>query len=76
MLNLAELARTWPPAANFCVGCTGGVVRIDLDRHHGGADGIASFTALCPSQAVPATHSDCPHAAQLAAPVLPRSKPG
>jgi len=44
----AVLARTWPDGANIGVGCrASGIVGLDLDRHDGGPDGIATFAALC-----------------------------
>lgn len=46
--DLGVLARNWPDGANIGVGCrASGIAGIDLDRHDGGADGIAVFTALC-----------------------------
>lgn len=46
--DLEVLARTWPDGANVGVGCrASGIVGLDLDRHPGGADGIAAFDALC-----------------------------
>jgi hypothetical protein len=46
--DLGVLARNWPDGANIGVGCrASGIVGLDLDRHAGGADGIAVFAALC-----------------------------
>jgi hypothetical protein len=46
--NLAELARRWPAGSNIGVSCrASGMVGVDLDRHAGGADGVAGFAALC-----------------------------
>jgi hypothetical protein len=44
----AGLARLWRPGDNIGVGCrASGVAGLDLDRHDGGPDGIATFAALC-----------------------------
>jgi hypothetical protein len=43
----AVIAAGWPPGANIGVGCrASGVAVVDLDRHGGGADGVATFRAL------------------------------
>jgi Bifunctional DNA primase/polymerase, N-terminal len=43
----AELAASWRPGDNIGVGCrASGVVVIDLDRHDGKPDGVATFRAL------------------------------
>lgn len=40
--------RAWPPGANVGVACrASGVVGLDLDRHDGGPDGVATFAGLC-----------------------------
>jgi hypothetical protein len=42
-----ELAR-WRPGDNIGVACrASGIAGLDLDRHDGGPDGLATFTALC-----------------------------
>jgi Bifunctional DNA primase/polymerase, N-terminal len=56
--ELALLARSWPAGANIGVGCrASGVAGLDLDRHAGAPDGVASFARLCADQGLawPAT---------------------
>jgi len=44
----AALRRLWVPGDNIGVGCrASNVAGIDLDRHEGKPDGIATFEALC-----------------------------
>jgi hypothetical protein len=44
----AVLARSWVPGANVGVACrASNVAGLDLDRHDGKADGIATFEVLC-----------------------------
>jgi hypothetical protein len=43
----AAIAASWRPGDNVGVGCrASGIVVIDLDRHDGGPDGVATFRAL------------------------------
>ena len=47
-MSLAVIEEKWPASANIGVGCrASGIIGLDLDRHAGGPDGIASFARLC-----------------------------
>lgn len=46
--SAAGLAAQWRPGDNIGIGCrASGIVGLDLDRHPGAPDGLATFRALC-----------------------------
>jgi hypothetical protein len=63
-MSLAVIGESWPAGANIGVACrASGIVGLDLDRHAGSPDGVASFARLCAARGQP-----CPETFTVATP--------